>query len=42
LSHEAIAEVMDLTPRTVTNHIMLALQTLRDRLEKFQAIGGAE
>lgn len=37
LSHEAIAKIMDLTPRTVTNHIMLALQTLRDRLQEFRA-----
>jgi len=37
LSHEAIAEIMDLAPRTVTNHIMLALQSLRDRLQEFRA-----
>lgn len=39
LSHEEIAQVMNLTPRTVTNHIMLALQYLRDRLHAFQASG---
>lgn len=39
LSHEEIAQVMSLTPRTVTNHIMLALQFLRDRLRAFQASG---
>ena len=32
LSHDEIAEIMQLAPRTVTNHIMLALQHLRDRL----------
>ncbi len=35
LSHEEIAQVMDLAPRTVTNHIMLALQYLRDRLQAY-------
>ena len=39
LSHEEIAHVMNLTPRTVTNHIMLALQYLRQRLRAFQASG---
>ena len=39
LSHEEIAEVMNLAPRTVTNHIMLALQQLRDRLQAFQTSG---
>ena len=39
LSHEEIADVMNLTPRTVTNHIMLALQHLRQRLRAFQASG---
>ena len=39
LSHEEIAEVMDLAPRTVTNHIMLALQFLRDRLQAYQTSG---
>ena len=29
LSHEAIAEVMDISPRTVNNHIVRALKTLR-------------
>lgn len=36
LSHDEIAHVMNLTPRTVTNHIMLALQHLRNRLRAFQ------
>jgi RNA polymerase sigma-70 factor (family 1) len=39
LSHEEIAEVMNVAPRTVTNHIMLALQHLRDRLKTFQTSG---
>lgn len=39
LSHVEIAEVMNLTPRTVTNHIMLALQQLRDRLRVYQTSG---
>ena len=39
LSHDEIAQVMNLAPRTVTNHIMLALQYLRDRLRAFQASG---
>lgn len=32
LTHDEIADVMDLTSRTVTNHVTKALQTLRDRL----------
>lgn len=39
LSHEEIADVMELAPRTVTNHIMLALQFLRDRLQAYQTNG---
>ncbi len=39
LSHDEIAQVMNLTPRTVTNHIMLALQHLRNRLRTFEANG---
>lgn len=35
LSHDEIAAVMDLTPKTVNNHIVLALQTLRKRLAAF-------
>lgn len=38
LRHEEIAEVMGLTKRTVTNHIMLALQHLRERLHAFEAL----
>lgn len=33
LSHDEIADVMDIAPRTVTNHVARALQTLRDRLD---------
>lgn len=32
LSHEAIADVMDISPRTVNNHIVQALKTLRRRV----------
>lgn len=37
LSHDEIARVMNLTPRTVNNHIVLALQDLRSRLQAFEA-----
>ena len=37
LSHEEIARVMSLTPRTVNNHIVLALQDLRARLQAYEA-----
>lgn len=33
LTHDEIADVMDIAPRTVTNHVTKALQTLRDRLD---------
>jgi RNA polymerase sigma-70 factor (family 1) len=36
LSHEEIARVMNLTPRTVNNHIVLALQDLRGRLHAYE------
>ena len=36
LSHEEIAHVMELSPQTVTKHIMLALQFLRDRFQRYQ------
>ncbi len=35
LSHDEIAHVMDLAPKTVNNHIVLALQTLRQRLATY-------
>lgn len=37
LSHEEVARVMNLTPRTVNNHIVLALQDLRSRLQASEA-----
>ncbi len=36
LSHAEIARIMDLTPKTVNNHIVLALQHLRRRLYDYQ------
>lgn len=39
LSHQEIAMVMELSAQTVTKHIMLALQHLRDRLNTYQASG---
>ncbi len=35
-SHEEIARLMDLAPKTVNNHIILALQHLRSHLSEFQ------
>ncbi|MEM1128103.1 MAG: RNA polymerase sigma-70 factor [Bacteroidota bacterium] len=35
LSHEEVAQVMEVSPRTVNNHIVRALRTLRDRLQAF-------
>lgn len=37
MSHDEIAVAMDLAPKTVNNHIVLALQTLRQRLIAFDA-----
>ncbi len=37
LSHEAIAEVMDISPRTVNNHIVAALKKLRRRVRSHHA-----
>lgn len=37
LNHEEIAAVMHLAPKTVNNHIVLALQTLRQRLHRHDA-----
>ena len=36
LSHEEIASLMDLAPKTVNNHIVLALQHIRSKLEAFK------
>lgn len=35
LSHDEISQMMALSPATVNRHIVLALQTLRDRLKQF-------
>lgn len=36
LSHEEIAALMDLAPKTVNNHIVLALQHIRKKLEVYR------
>ncbi len=36
LSHEEIASLMDLAPKTVNNHIVLALQHLRQQMQDFE------
>lgn len=36
LSHDEIAAVMDVSPRTVNNHIVSALKTLRDHVRAFE------
>jgi RNA polymerase sigma-70 factor (ECF subfamily) len=36
LTHEEIALLMDLAPKTVNNHIVLALQHLRQHLQDFE------
>lgn len=41
LSHQEISTVMDLSVQTVTKHIMLALQYLRDRFSAHQEMGEA-
>jgi RNA polymerase sigma-70 factor (ECF subfamily) len=38
LDHEEIAEVMDISSNTVNNHIVAALQTLRDRYNEYQEV----
>jgi RNA polymerase sigma-70 factor (ECF subfamily) len=37
LTHEEIADVMDVAPRTVTNHVTTALRTLRERLDAYRS-----
>jgi RNA polymerase sigma-70 factor (ECF subfamily) len=37
LTHAEIADVMNIKPRTVTNHVTKALQTLRDRLDDYRS-----
>ncbi|MFT5144437.1 MAG: RNA polymerase sigma-70 factor (family 1) [Rhodothermales bacterium] len=39
LSHEEISQLMDLAPKTVNNHIVLALQHIRKKLEAHRAVG---
>jgi RNA polymerase sigma-70 factor (ECF subfamily) len=41
LSHEEIAEVMDIAPRTVNNHIVRGLQTLRAKFDATWSREGA-
>jgi RNA polymerase sigma-70 factor (ECF subfamily) len=41
LSHDEIAGVLGIAPRTVNNHLVRALQTLRDHLDARDAVGGA-
>lgn len=36
LSHEEIAQVMDISPRTVNNHLVRALKTLRGEVSKYE------
>lgn len=36
LSHDEIATVMDISPRTVNNHIVSALKTIRTRIRAFE------
>ncbi len=36
LQHDEIAEIMDVSPRTVNNHIVAALKTLRDAYENYK------
>ena len=38
LTHDEIARVMGLTPKTVNNHVVLALQHLRARLRTYESI----
>ena len=36
LSHDEVAEVMDISPRTVNNHIVRALKHLRGRIDDYE------
>lgn len=36
LSHEEVARAMDVSPRTVNNHLVKALRTLRDRIRAYE------
>ena len=36
LSHEEVAEAMNVSPRTVNNHLVKALRTIRDRVRAYE------
>lgn len=36
LSHDQVARAMDVSPRTVNNHLVKALRTLRDRIRAYE------
>lgn len=36
LSHDEVAEAMDVSPRTVNNHLVKALRTIRDRVRAYE------
>lgn len=36
LSHEEVAQAMDVSPRTVNNHLVKALRTIRDRVRAYE------
>ena len=36
MSHEEVAEAMDVSPRTVNNHLVKALRTIRDRIRTYE------
>lgn len=36
LSHEEVAETMEVSPRTVNNHLVKALRTLRERIRAYE------
>ena len=40
LSHDEIAAVLEVAPRTINNHLVRALRTLRDRLDARSPLGG--
>ena len=36
LSHVEVAEIMGISPRTVNNHLVKALETLRDQIRAYE------
>lgn len=38
LSHDEIADIMDVSPRTVNNHIVAALKSLQEKSSEFQKL----